>query len=35
MDKVKLFIQFHQRLRSAQKKVAAEIQVAEEMVDHF
>src|ERR1700676_389845 len=35
MDQVKLVIQFHQRLRGPEKKVAAKIKIAEKIVDHL
>src|ERR1700675_469517 len=35
MDQVKLVIQFHQRLRGSEKKMAAKIEIGEKIVDHF
>src|ERR1700730_12100325 len=35
MDQVKLGIQFHQRLRSPEKKMTAKIEIGEKLVDHL
>src|SRR6267378_238690 len=35
MDQVKLGVQFHQRLRRPEKKIAAKIKTAEKIVDHL
>src|SRR5580692_3837820 len=35
MNQVKLVIQFHQRFRSAEKEIAAIVEVGKKVVDHF
>jgi len=35
MHEAEVLIEFHQGFRGAQKEIAAEVQVAEEMVDGF